>query len=137
MANTNQRQNYNKLSEQQKINLLTKNQQTASEQALAYANKLASGVQAVGQAAMRGGAIADIRPGMPGNQNATQAQYTKMLMAGVRANAKANSAGTNLLAKLRNRSQFKQALSDTSAGSGIYRGGASGTIIPPQPVRIL
>lgn len=129
--------NYDKLSEQQKINLLTKNQQASKAEALAYAQRLGAGVQAAGQAAMRGGVVADVRPGMPGNQNATQAQYTKMLQSGVTGAAKAGVAGMSLLAKLRAQTQYQKALKNTSAGSGIYRndvyrGGVGGSVGPQR-----
>lgn len=129
--------NYDKLTEQQKINLLTKNQEANKAEALAYAQRLSSGIQAAGAAAMRGGVVADTRPGMPGNQNATQAQYTKMLQSGVTGAARAGVTGMSVLAKLRKDSQYQKALKNTSAGSGIYRsdiyrGGIGGTVNPPR-----
>ena len=129
--------NYDKLSEQQKVNLLTKNQQANKAAALEYAQRLGAGIQAAGQAAMRGGVVGDVRPGMPGNQNATQAQYTKLLQGGITGAARAGVAGMSVLAKLRAQAQYQKALKNTSAGSGIYRddiyrGGVGGTVGPQR-----
>jgi hypothetical protein len=124
------RVNYDKLSDQQKINLLTKNQVAAAEKSAARAATAAQSIQSIGAAAAMGGQFADVRPGLSGSQNIETAQYTNLLKNMITRPITARQRAMIALRKARKDPSYQKALTDTSGGSGIYRAVAPTGAVP-------
>jgi len=128
--------NYDTATEQQKANALARNQRIAAQRAAAFAKSRAGGVQALGQAAARGGMFADLSAA-PGFQNFQTGAISRLLAGGVSGPAQAALRGANILYRLRMANPYQMALKkldeDTTGGYGGYVAGGP-TPVGTQPI---
>lgn len=132
-----------KAKEQAIVNLLTRNQRIAAEQATRYAGQAADKTLDMGQSAARGGLFMDTS-NRPGFQNPVTGAFTGMLMRTADNEVSAVAKGIARLAQLRKRKQYQTALQGLdksgSGGSGYASAIGNGGAAPEQtttPQRIL